>query len=83
MGFFAFNGAACAAFFCPNYTDTGRIVAVTAMAGSAGGLTLLFYGSFQGRGYNMQVGLIYRVFCVYCLIISLWRSHPPFLHPVD
>ena len=21
--------------------------------------------------------------CVYCMIISLWRSHPPFLHTVD
>jgi hypothetical protein len=58
MGFFAFNGAACVAFFCPDYITTGRIVAVTALAGATGALTLLFYGVVRGMGWSMQVGLI-------------------------
>jgi ammonia channel protein AmtB len=58
MGFFAFNGASCAAFFCPDYTDTGHIVAATALAGATGALTLIFYGRVRGMGWNMQVGLI-------------------------
>jgi ammonium transporter, Amt family len=56
-GFFAFNGAACGAFFCPDISTTGRVVVVTMLAGSSGCMTLLFYGSIVHKCWDMKLAM--------------------------
>ena len=57
VGFFAFNGAACGAFFCPDYTTTGRIVVVTTLAGVSGSLFLLFFGAVLYKYWDMKLAM--------------------------
>jgi ammonium transporter, Amt family len=57
MGFFAFNGASCSAFFCPDASSTGRIVVVTTLAAAAGGLALLAYGNFFFKIYDLKLAM--------------------------
>jgi Amt family ammonium transporter len=57
VGFFAFNGAACGAFFCPDYETTGRIVVVTTLAGAAGSIFLLFFGAWYYKYWDMKLAM--------------------------
>lgn len=57
VGFFAFNGAACGAFFCPDYTTTGRIVVVTTLTGVSGSLFLLFFGAWYYKYWDMKLAM--------------------------
>jgi Amt family ammonium transporter len=79
MGFFAFNGAACAAFFCPSYSETGRIVTVTMLAGSSGCLTLLFFGVIRFGCWDLKLainGLLSGMVasCSGCNVIDPWAA---------
>jgi ammonium transporter, Amt family len=78
-GFFAFNGAACGAFFCPDYVTTGRIVTVTMLAGSSGCLALLFYGAFRTGHWDLKLamnGLLSGMVasCSGCNVMTPWAS---------
>jgi Amt family ammonium transporter len=57
MGFFAFNGAACGAFFCPDYSTTGRIVVVTTLAGASGSIFLLCFGAWYYKCWDMKLAM--------------------------
>lgn len=57
FGFFPFNAASGFTIVGDGLVQVGRVATVTALAGSAGSITLLFVGFFLREGKTLDLGL--------------------------